>query len=146
MNDLLSMRKNPESYKKFFAENDKLGSLLGAKLLSISAEECLCEYVVSPSHFNPNGILHGGALYAAMDSSQGAFVHFILDPAFQAAATGTATIRYEAPLREGKIQIRTWLKGQERRKIYVNSEARDANGRVVATLEEIWIAMPGKPA
>lgn len=141
VNPLISARANQAAYEKFFAEHDQLGALLGAKLVSLSERECLYEYNVSPRHFNPNQILHGGTLYAVMDSSQGAFVHFVLDPKFRCAATGTATIRYEAPVREGKVHIRTWLKNQEGRKIYVNSEARDQGGKLLATLEEVWIAL-----
>jgi uncharacterized protein (TIGR00369 family) len=132
---------DPASYIEAFRRHDKLGSLLGAKITAISGEECLSEYEVNPAHFNPNQILHGGALYSVMDSSQGAFVHFILESQFRHAATGTATIRYEAPLRSGIVRIRTWLKSRERRKLFVISEARGEDGKLVAALEEIWIAI-----
>ena len=78
MLNLLSIRQDPENFKKFFAAHDRLGSLLGAKLVSLDQKECVYAYDPSPQHYNPNGILHGGALYTVMDSSQGAFVHFIL--------------------------------------------------------------------
>jgi uncharacterized protein (TIGR00369 family) len=133
--------KDPTAFIDFFKANDRLGAIFGVQIISLNNSECICEYKVSPDHFNPNGILHGGALYSAMDSSQGAFVHFTLDPAFFAAATGTATIRYQAPVRQGIIRIRTWLKEKQNRKIYVCSTATDQNGQEVATLEEIWIAM-----
>jgi acyl-coenzyme A thioesterase PaaI-like protein len=107
----------------------------------LSREECVYEYTASASHFNPNKILHGGALYSVMDSSQGAFVHFVLDPKYRYAATGTATIRYEAPITEGTARIRTWLRGQEGRKLFVSSEACDENNKLLASLEEIWIAI-----
>ncbi len=136
-----SIRKDAAAYMKLFAERDQLGALLGGKMISLNHEECVYEYTASPAHYNPNKILHGGALYSVMDSSQGAFVHFILEPKFSCAATGTATIRYEAPVREGVIQIRTWLKSQEGRKLFVSSEARAKGGGVVATLEEVWIAI-----
>lgn len=142
MSDLRTIRSNPEAYIKYFREHDKLGALLGARIVSLTPEECLCEYTVAPAHFNPNQILHGGTLYAVMDSSQGAFVHFILDPKFRCAATGTATIRYEAPVTEGVVRIRTWLARSEGRKIFVNSEAVDSCGKLLAKLDEIWIALP----
>ena len=94
MDDLRTIRRDPGAYIKYFEAHDKFGNLLGARILSITSEECLCEYTVSPAHFNPNGILHGGTLYGVMDSIQGAFVHFILDAKYRMAATGTATIRY----------------------------------------------------
>lgn len=139
--DFLSLRKDPAAYLRFFEGKDRLGSLLGGKLLSISGEESFYEYSPVAAHHNPNGILHGGALYTAMDSSQGAFVHFILEEKFRCAATGTATIRYEAPVTSGKVKIRTWLKGREGRKLFVSSEAKNEQGKLLATLEEIWIAI-----
>lgn len=130
-----------EKFAKHFEQHDKLGSLLGNRLISISTNECVCEYQVSKEHFNPNQILHGGVLFAIMDSSQGAFVHFSLDEKFKAAATGTATVKYLAPVTSGKIRVRTWLKNQDGRKIFVDSEALDESGKTVATLEEIWIGI-----
>ena len=133
------MKKNAAEFIRNFEKSDRLGSLMGAKIQSLSQEECIGSYEASPAHFNPNGILHGGALYTAMDSNQGAFVHFILEEKYIAAATGTATIKYLAPIRGGKIKIRTYLKARENRKLFINSSASDEAGHEVATLEEIWI-------
>ena len=133
---------SPQEFAKFFEKTDRLGALFGNKMISISKDECLCEYQVSPEHFNPNGILHGGALYSVMDSSEGAFVHFTLDEKFKYAATGTSTIKYKAPVTSGKIRIRTWLKEIQNRKLFVCSSATDESGLEVAQLEEIWIASP----
>jgi uncharacterized protein (TIGR00369 family) len=140
--DIKKLRLNPIEYAKFFEEADKLCAQLNARFLSINEHECIYEYTVSPEHFNPNGILHGGTLYAIMDSSQGAFVHFSLDETYLAAATGTATIKYFKPVRGGKIRIRTWLKEKQGRKIFISSLATDEAGIDVASLEEIWIAIP----
>ena len=131
-----------QDYLAKFHQLDAMAKLLGAKAIQVDETECLYEYSVRPEHFNPNGVLHGGALYTIMDSSQGAFLHFILDASFAHAFTGTSTIRYEAPVTDGVIQIRTWLKGREGRKYFVSSEAKRADGTTVARLEEIWIAKP----
>ncbi|MCM0606317.1 MAG: PaaI family thioesterase [Xanthomonadaceae bacterium] len=133
--------KNLENYIQWFKNTDKLGEIFSPKIVSLSETECLYEYTVIPAHFNPSGILHGGALYTVMDSSQGLFVHYILDDSFKAAATGTATIKYLAPLKSGVVKIRTYLKEKSGRKLFVNSVATDESGREVATLEEIWIAI-----
>ncbi|MGZ3691348.1 MAG: PaaI family thioesterase, partial [Pseudobdellovibrio sp.] len=98
-----------EQYIEHFEKKDQLGSLFKMKIMKVDENECLCEYTVQEAHYNPNGILHGGALYSVMDSSQGAFIHLNLDPQFKYAATGTATIKYLAPVREGKVLIRTWF-------------------------------------
>lgn len=129
-----------QDYLAKFHQLDAMAQSMGATAIRVDTSECLYEYSVRPEHFNPNGVLHGGALYTIMDSSQGAFLHYILDTSFAHAFTGTSTIRYEAPVTDGVIQIRTWLKGREGRKYFVSSVAKKTDGTTVATLEEIWIA------
>ena len=138
----MEKQKDPNATARYFETKDRFGSLLGGRIVSLTADECVYEYVVRPEHFNPTGILHGGALYGAMDSSQGCFIHYTLDEKlYKYAATGTATIKYTAPVTSGTIRIRSWLKGQERRKIFISSTATDEKGTIVATLEEIWVAI-----
>lgn len=135
------MKKDSIQYGNNFQNNDHLGTLFGCKLVSVSEEECIYEYEVSKNHFNPNGTLHGGTLFSVMDTSQGAFIHFILEDTYKYAATGTATIRYLAPVTEGKIKIKTWLKEKAKRRYILLSTAYNESGKEVATLEEIWIAI-----
>ncbi len=131
---------NTHDYIKGFEARDKMGSLLGHKLISLTDQECISEYQTQPEHFNPNDILHGGALYTVMDSAQGAFVHFNLEPQFKYASTGTSTIKYLAPVFKGLIKIKTQFKNTENRKIFICSEAYNEQNVLVATLDEIWIA------
>jgi uncharacterized protein (TIGR00369 family) len=135
------MKKNTFEYTSNFQKNDHLGTLFGCKLISVTEEECIYEYEVSKQHFNPNGTLHGGTLFSVMDTSQGAFIHYILEDKYKFAATGTASIRYLAPVTKGKIKIRTWLKEKAKRKYIILSSAINEEGSEVATLEEIWIAI-----
>lgn len=132
---------NAADYIKSFDNHNHMGSLFEHTFISLTEQECVSEYIVSPKHFNPNGILHGGALFTLMDTSQGAFVHFTLDRSrYKYAATGTATIKYAAPVISGKVRIVTKYKEIQNRKLFVLSEAFDESGRTVATMEEIWIA------
>ena len=134
-------QKNKQEYIANFERTDRFGSLMGAKIISLSSDECIFEYTVSSNHYNPNGILHGGALFGIMDSSQGLFVHYILGDTYSGAVTGTATVKYLAPVREGIIRIRTFLKEHQGRKLFVNSVATNVEGNEVAVLEEIWISI-----
>lgn len=136
-----SLRSDLNAYKKLFTAEDKLGRLFSMRITELNPTECWAEYTVQAEHFNPNGILHGGALYSVMDSAQGAFVHFILDEKYQCAATGTSTIRYTMPVTEGQIQVKTWLDKTEGRKLFIRSTALNENSQIVAELEEIWIAI-----
>jgi uncharacterized protein (TIGR00369 family) len=126
-----------------FVREDRFGRFVGARLVSVNESECVYEYEVNPAHFNPNNILHGGVLFSVMDSSQGMLVHFP-PKAAGFAATGTATIRYLAPVRQGKITVRTRIDRWEGRKGFVVSEAFSDDGALVARLEEIWIRMKEK--
>jgi uncharacterized protein (TIGR00369 family) len=135
------MRKDKDSYIAFFLANDRFGALFNAKYISLSDVECVYEYEVSQDHFNPGGILHGGALYGVMDSCQGMLMHYALDESFKTAVTGTASIKYLAPVLEGTIRIRTHITDRQNRKFFVNSTATDANGKDVAVLDEIWIGI-----
>ena len=129
------------SYIRHFQNNDRLGAFFGYSVISLSKESCLIEYQVKQEHFNPNGTLHGGALFTVMDSSQGAFIHYILEDSYAYGATGTATIRYFLPLKAGKIRIRTSLKERNHRKYIVESTALTEEDKTAAVLEEIWIAV-----
>ena len=134
------MKKDPKDYILKFQSADKMGSMIEHKIISISDSECLSEYQASENHFNPGGILHGGALFAAMDSSQGALVHYALDEKFRYAVTGTATVKYLAPVKNEKVQIRSWFHSTQDRKLFVHSLAKTESGTEVAKLEEIWIS------
>ena len=92
-----------------FLARDKLGTLLGARFVSLTPEACLYEYEAAEDHFNPAGTLHGGALFTVMDSSQGMLVFSLLEPPYRRALTGTATVKYLAPVRGGKVRVRTTL-------------------------------------
>src|SRR5678816_2590838 len=129
------------AYVQRFATTDRLGALLGARFVSLTSEECRYDYDAVPEHYNPNGTLHGGALFTVMDTSQGMLVHWVLDENYRAAATGTATIKYLAPVRSGRVAIRTRMTKRDGRKLFVFSEALDASGKQLAVLDEIWIAL-----
>jgi uncharacterized protein (TIGR00369 family) len=134
-------KHDPARYLEVFGAHDGLGRLLGHRLLSISNERCLSEFVGRAELSNPNGILHGGALFSAMDSAQGAFMHFILEPEFEFAATGTATVKFHHPVRTERLRLETTLTGAERRKRFVRSVARFEDGTLVAELDEVWVAV-----
>jgi acyl-coenzyme A thioesterase PaaI-like protein len=136
------MTKDPKIFIEKFHELDQMGTLIGHKVIELNEAECLSEYQSVKAHYNPGNILHGGALFAAMDSAQGALIHFSLDRKFQYAVTGTATIKYFAPVKDEKIKIRTWFESKQDRKHFLHSLATTESGVEVAKLEEVWIAVP----
>jgi len=133
--------KVPEEYKKNFESRDKFGSLLAARPVQISEEECVYEYTAVPEHHNPNGMLHGGALFGAMDSAQGAYVHFIVDTENQYATTATASIRYRRALINEKVLIYVRLKEKKKKLLYIIAVAKLPKGEIVAEHEETWMLL-----
>lgn len=127
-----------------FYGRDRFGAVVGARFVSLADGVCVYEYDVTDAHNNPGGLLHGGALYAVMDSSQGMLVYSLVQPP-ELAATGTATIKYLAPVKSGRITVTTRLTAQERRKLMLHSEATDDQGVTVAVLDAIWIKLRFKP-
>ena len=113
----MANNKSVEEYVEWFKKKDRLGSQFNIKIVSLDGDECVAEYQALEEHYNPNDILHGGALYTVMDSCQGAFLHFAQVPEeYKAAATGTATIKYVKPVfAQELISVRTWLDRQEGR-------------------------------
>lgn len=129
-----------------FVANDRFGAALGARYVSLAGDVCVYEYDAGEGHWNAGGTLHGGALFTAMDSSQGMLVFSLIAPPFSGAATGTATIKYVAPVRRGRMRITTQLTKREGRKLFVHSEAADEAGAIVAVLDETWIAIAPRGA
>jgi len=126
---------------EFFAR-DRFGTAIGARFVSLHDGVCVYEYDATAAHHNPGGMLHGGALYSVMDSSQGMLVYSLVEPP-NVAATGTATIKYLAPVVRGNIVVTTTLTKREGRKLFLHSEAVDDNQVVVAVLDEVWITLRG---
>ncbi|MBL8020810.1 MAG: PaaI family thioesterase [Leptospirales bacterium] len=130
---------SPQDYAVKF--DDHFGKLLGLKLVSISPDECLYEYNPTDEHHNPNGVLHGGALYSAMDSCQGALVHFTLDWDIENGTTAESTIRYRRPHRLGPIAIRSRIVERKRKIVYVETFAHNEPGELLAELHEKWMLL-----
>lgn len=133
-----------EHIQRFMAE-DGLGRLLGTHVVSLTPESCVFTYDVRPEHLNPVGILHGGALFSVMDSCQGMLVSFVVGGDGLTAATGTATIRYLAPVRSGRVVVSSTLVERQGRKLLVDSTATSPDHTTLALLRETWVTLPGVP-
>jgi acyl-coenzyme A thioesterase PaaI-like protein len=88
--DFRKLRQSKGDYIAAFESADRLGAMIGAKCVSLSDSECIYAYEVSSQHYNPNELLHGGALFTVIDSSHGMFMHYILDERFWSRREGVA--------------------------------------------------------
>jgi acyl-coenzyme A thioesterase PaaI-like protein len=84
------------------------------------------------------GRAHGGMVAAAFDEVTGNVIGMLHEPAF----TGELTVRYlePSPIDE-PIEIRAWLNGRERRKLFIEAEARTTTDRLVAVCHAIYVTV-----
>jgi acyl-CoA thioesterase len=87
---------------------------------------------VRPDLLNPNGVLHGGAVYTMIDYGMGGATMSAL-PAGQICATIEIKISYLASVRSGTLRAETNVVKQGRRIVFLESKVSDQNGKLVAT-------------
>ncbi len=69
---------------------------------------CTAALDVRPELLNPNGVVHGGALFSMADTVMGAALHTTLAPG-EFCATVEIKIHFLQPVTKGKIRCRTRL-------------------------------------
>jgi len=114
-------------------EESGLMALIGLRSTSKQDGECVMECQASAHLLNPYGLLHGGVLFAALDTAMGGAVTSVLAEG-ETCATVEAKINYLAPVTEGKI-VATGKVVQKGRSLAV-AEARavSENGRLLAVM------------
>lgn len=133
--------KDPEKYLKEFMGKDHLGSLFSYEPVKLTHDIFVATYTAQKAHYNPNGTLHGGAIFTVMDSCQGLFVTYRLDESYKCGVSGTGEIKWLKPLFEGdRVEITTKVVNSEGRKLFVETVSKNMDtNEIVATLNEIWI-------
>jgi acyl-CoA thioesterase len=98
---------------------------------------------VDPAWHNPNGVLHGGVIYAMADSGMGIAISSGL-PEGEHCATIEIKINYLATVREGTLISETEVVKQGRNIVFAESRVTDGQGRLVATASgSMFIVRPG---
>lgn len=143
MNPFSSMPEtNTKEFAAYFQEQDLFSHKIGYKILSVSPGKSEYEIKVDDSFFNPVKIVHGGALFSAMDSSAGAAMAAWIrssDLKYKFMATATAEIKYRKSVTEGKVRIKSEITEQKRSIVKLISKAFDEKGDLVAELFSTWV-------
>jgi 1,4-dihydroxy-2-naphthoyl-CoA hydrolase len=110
--------------------------LLGLEVVTASTEEVRARLGWDESRCTAGGILHGGALMGLADSSGGLCAFLNLPD----GATGTATIESKSnffrPVTDRYVEATSRVLHQGRTTIVVETELRDADGRLVAKVTQ----------
>jgi uncharacterized protein (TIGR00369 family) len=117
--------------------------LLGIELISGSPEEVRARLDWDESRCTAGGILHGGALMGLADSSGGLCAFLNLPE----GASGTATIESKSnffrPISDRYVEATSRVLHQGRSSIVVETELRDADGRLAAKVTQTQAVLRG---
>jgi uncharacterized protein (TIGR00369 family) len=117
--------------------------LLGLEVVSASPEEVRARLDWDESRCTAGGILHGGALMGLADSSGGLCAFLNLPD----GASGTATIEsksnYFRPVSDRYVEATSRVLHQGRSTIVVETELRDADGRLAAKVTQTQAVVGG---
>ena len=105
--------------------------------VSFEGEEVVATVVLRHAFEGAPGRAHGGIVAAAFDDVTGFVIGLLHEPTF----TGELTVRYLKPVPVNEpLEMRARLAGRERRKLFIEAEAR-AGGEIVATCHAIYITV-----
>jgi 1,4-dihydroxy-2-naphthoyl-CoA hydrolase len=115
--------------------------LLGIEVVSSAPEEVRARLAWDESRCTAGGILHGGALMGLADSTGGLCAFLNLPD----GATGTATIESKSnffrPVSAGYVEATARVLHQGRSTIVVETELRDADGRLAAKVTQTQVVL-----
>ena len=98
---------------------------------TLDGDVAVAQVVFGAAFEGAPGRVHGGMVAAVLDDIAGFALGIAGEPGF----TGTLKVVYRAPVPiERPIEFRTWVRGREGRKLFVEAEAR-LDDRVLATAE-----------
>jgi 1,4-dihydroxy-2-naphthoyl-CoA hydrolase len=111
-------------------------SLLGIEVVSASPEEVRARLGWDESRCTAGGILHGGALMGLADSSGGLCAFLNLPDGATATATIESKSNFFRPVSERHVEATSRVLHQGRSTIVVETELRDADGRLAAKVTQ----------
>jgi 1,4-dihydroxy-2-naphthoyl-CoA hydrolase len=118
-------------------------ALLGLEVVDASPEQVRARLDWHESRCTAGGILHGGALMGLADSSGGLCAFLNLPD----GATGTATIESKSnffrPIADRYVEASSRVLHQGRTTIVVETELRDADGRLAAKVTQTQAVLGG---
>ena len=116
-------------------------ALLGVQVSSASPEEVRGRLEWRPERCTTGGVLHGGALMALADSV-GAYCAFLNLPEGASTTTIESKTNFLRPVREGVVSAVAQPLHVGRTIVVVDTELRDAQGRLVARVTQTQAILP----
>jgi acyl-CoA thioesterase len=124
-----ALRREPKALQSKHSLGS-LGDLLGIVSELQEPGRSRMHVKADAAFYNPNGVLHGGVIYAMVDYSMGGAVQIGL-PEGQHCATIEVKISYLAPVRDGVLTVETEVVKRGRNIAFTESKVKDERGRLV---------------
>ena len=99
---------------------------------------------LGPHHLNGRGVAHGGVISALLDTVMGAAVIAAIPKEWWCATT-SLSVQFLEGAREGHIRATAEVVRRGKRVAFAHGEARDAEGRLLATAAGSWHLWPHRP-
>lgn len=121
-----------------------LAGLLGIETVHVSADEVRVRIPWSERTCTSAGIMHGGTIMALADTA-GAMIAFLNLPDGAAGTTTTdSQTRFLGAVREGHAEAVARVLHKGRTLIAVDTEVRDAGGKLVARTSQAQLVLSSK--
>ena len=102
-----------------------------------------CWLDILPVHTNRHGALHGGILTCLLDNASGTTGSLTVDATGKAPfMTVSMTTQFIAPVSQGRVTARGWVTGGGKSLLFIDAEALDAAGRLIATSSGVFKRVP----
>ena len=123
-----------------------LAGLLGIEAVHVAPDEVRLRIPWSPGTCTSAGIMHGGTIMALADTA-GATIAFLNLPEGAAGTTTTdSQTRFLGAVRDGHAEAVARVLHKGRTLIAVDTEVRDAGGRLVARTSQAQLVLSPKAA
>jgi uncharacterized protein (TIGR00369 family) len=118
--------------------------LLGVRSVRVDSREVVLRMDWSPQLCTSGGVMHGGAVMALADTA-GAWVAYLNLPSGAAGTTTTdSATRFVGAVREGYVEATARVLHKGRTLIAVDTEVRDASGRLVARTSQAQLVVAAR--
>ena len=117
---------------------------LGVRVVRMEGGDAEASIELAPHHTNNRGVAHGGVVSSLLDSAMGAAVISAIPKEWWCATTGLS-IQFVAGAHVGALTATGRVVRRGRSIAFVQGEAHDAKGRLVATAQGTWHLWPHKP-
>ncbi len=111
-------------------------ALLGASALKVAPDEVVLRLDWDAARCTTGGLLHGGALMALADAAGGLCAFANLPDGATGTATVTSATNFLRPVTGGHVEAAARPLNLGRTVIVVDTELRDADGRLVARVTQ----------